>query len=553
MDDRAVARGELILQASANSSLCLLNTDSSTRLPIRGAPSSPDLTFCSAHLALAAVWQPATRLNSDHLPILINIHDTDPSPPDLPPRLNNNYRKADWDAFGGFVEGKLAMMSEPGSCSQGEKILRAILSEASSLFIPRGRTRDFIPNLPREAKTLISTRDQLRNADPAHPDIPELNLRITRALDASRREAWERTVMQAGPNDPSTKFWSLLRELSGKKANTPANMPITFGEKTYTSKPSIAGAFCRLYTGRAPPRDGHHRQLKREIRRRSLDHDLRPFSPQSVQNAIRESGSSTALGPDNLNIHHLRHLGPTALEYLSHLYNLSIAHADIPAIWRQAIIIAIPKPGKPSSLGSSYRPISLLSPLVKVLERLLLPSLQTGFSLAESQHGFRAARSTTTALLPITESIARGFNKRKPPTRTTVMALDFSKAFDTVPHDRLLLRVLQADLSNNMVRWVAAYLGGGRPAASTSRCAPASAGPEWVSPRGPSSRRPFSIFSSPIALTLQTFTHLMRTISRRRLPPRRCRKRLSASLGTPRTLPGGLRREASLSLWLSRT
>ena len=40
------------------------------------------------------------------------------------------------------------------------------------------------------------------------------------------------------------------------------------------------------------------------------------------------------------------------------------------------------------------------------------------------------------------------------------MALDFSKAFDTVPHDRLLRRILQANLSNNMVRWVAAYLGG---------------------------------------------------------------------------------------------
>ena len=88
VDDRAVARGELILQASANSSLCLLNTDTSTRLPTRGAPSSPDLTFCSAHLALAAAWQPATRLNSDHLPILINIHDTDPSLSEIPPRLN---------------------------------------------------------------------------------------------------------------------------------------------------------------------------------------------------------------------------------------------------------------------------------------------------------------------------------------------------------------------------------------------------------------------------------------------------------------------------------
>ena len=68
---------------------------------------------------------------------------------------------------------------------------------------------------------------------------------------------------------------------------------------------------------------------------------------------------------------------------------------------------------------TSYRPISLLSPMVKVLERLVLSYLQAGFTFAESQQGFRQARSTTSALLPITESIARGFNQRKPPTRTT--------------------------------------------------------------------------------------------------------------------------------------
>ena len=266
--------------------------------------------------------------------------------------------------------------------------------------------------------------------------------------------------MRAGPNDPSTKFWSLLRELSGKKTRTPPNLPITFGDRTLTSKREIATAFCKLFTGRPPPRTRLHRQLRRQIHGRTLDHGFTPFTPHLVSHAIRNSGSSTALGPDQLNIHHLRHLGPLAIQYLTSIFNLSIAHANIPAIWRQAIIISIPKPGKPPSQGSSYRPISLLSPAAKVLERLLLPFLRADLTVAETQHGFREIRSTTTALLPITESIARGFNQRKPPTRTTVMALDFSKAFDTVPHDQLLHRILQSSLHNNIIRWVAAYLSG---------------------------------------------------------------------------------------------
>ena len=92
---------------------------------------------------------------------------------------------------------------------------------------------------------------------------------------------------------------------------------------------------------------------------RPLDHDFKPSIRQLVLEAIKDSGTSTALGPDNLNTHHL---GPAEIQYVTHLLNLSIAHADILAIWRKAIIIAIPKPGKPNTQGSSYRPISLLSP-----------------------------------------------------------------------------------------------------------------------------------------------------------------------------------------------
>ena len=179
-DDRALARGELVVSAADGGTLCLLNTEFPTRLPSSGSPSSPDLSFCSAHLFLSALWQPATSLNSDHLPILIDLYQTESSSPDLPPSLYNNYKKADWDGFGDFVEHKLAFMPEPGSCSQGERILRAILAEASSLHIPRGRTRDFVPGLSREARDLITQRDPISNTDPTDPEVGVLNGRIAR-------------------------------------------------------------------------------------------------------------------------------------------------------------------------------------------------------------------------------------------------------------------------------------------------------------------------------------------------------------------------------------
>ena len=68
--------------------------------------------------------------------------------------------------------------------------------------------------------------------------------------------------------------------------------------------------------------------------------------------------------------------------------------------------------------------------------------------------------STITALLPIVTNIAIGFNQPKPASRTVMVSLDISKAFDAVDHDLLLGKISDSTLHSNVVRWMAAYLRG---------------------------------------------------------------------------------------------
>jgi hypothetical protein len=117
---------------------------------------------------------------------------------------------------------------------------------------------------------------------------------------------------------------------------------------------------------------------------------------------------------------------------LTKIYNLSVAHAKILVLWKRANIVPIPKPGKPMDASTSYRPISLLSPAVKVLEPLLLPFLQESLPTASTQHGYKPLHSTTTALLPLGTQIAVGFNEPKPASHAAMVALDISKTFDAV-------------------------------------------------------------------------------------------------------------------------
>jgi len=461
-DQTAANRGEALVEAINASDLCLLNEDTPTRLPSFGQPTSPDLSLCTAHLALSLSWHTSVTLNSDHLPILISFPTKD-SP--KPPRFIKtflNFQKADWESFTSETEQLFSSLPPPISCSIGELSFRKILITASKHCIPAGHLKNFSPNIPTEAASLIRERDSLRQSDPTNPQISILNNQISSSTSQYARQRWQEALAASDHRLNPSKYWSLLSSLSGKRSSPPPNQPISSGQITHTSAKPISNLFCKQFTSLT-----HHKSNKATRKfhcklRKShpLDPSFSPFNLHLVQQAISKSSNSSAIGPDNLTIHHLKHLGPIGLSYLTQLLNLSVSSSNIPAIWKFSTIIPLLKPGKPPESSSSYRPISLLCPAAKVLERLILPSLQEHLLTHPTQHGFKSSHSTTSALLPLVNSISNGFNQKVPPKRTVAVAIDFSKAFDCIPHSPLLTKISNSSLPNNLVRWLSTYLRG---------------------------------------------------------------------------------------------
>ena len=116
------------------------------------------------------------------------------------------------------------------------------------------------------------------------------------------------------------------------------------------------------------------RVVTRETKRKPLGM-VRTFTTDLVMKAIKSCRNSKAFGPDKLSILHLKHLGLRAIEYITTLFNLSATTCRIPAIWKASLIIPIPKPGKDTSQGTSYRPISLICAPAKILESLFLSTI----------------------------------------------------------------------------------------------------------------------------------------------------------------------------------
>ena len=155
----------------------------------------------------------------------------------------------------------------------------------------------------------------------------------------------------------------------------------------------------------------------------------------------------------------MKNLGPVATEHLTALYNDSLKYFRLPSIWKTSLVIPIPKPGKDSSQGTSYRPIWLICPAATVLEALILPSINEFISPAKQyKHGFRPRHSTTPAILQLTTDIETGFNQQKPPHRTVCVAIDLTAAFDTLSHAILISNIAASSLPPAITRWLSCYL-----------------------------------------------------------------------------------------------
>ena len=199
------------------------------------------------------------------------------------------------------------------------------------------------------------------------------------------------------------------------------------------------------------------RLIHKHLKKNDLN-DAPNITITEVKEAIKKSKASKALGPDKISTLHLKHLGENGLKYLSKLFNSSLQQCSIPDIWKTSKIIPLLKPKKDPKEAKSYRPVSLLCPAIKIMERTLLPYLDEHLTIPDHQHGFRKFHSTTTALHRINQTISNGFNKPQPPDRTLLLQIDLSKAFDMVSHNQLLRDINNSTLPSSLKRWLCCYL-----------------------------------------------------------------------------------------------
>ena len=179
---------------------------------------------------------------------------------------------------------------------------------------------------------------------------------------------------------------------------------------------------------------------------------------KQIQEIVLAMPTNKAPGIDKISMRVVKDSLPVILPSLTSIINTSFVKGTFPLLWKMAEVTPIPKDGHHEQANNN-RPVSLLPILSKVCEKVALTQFMTFLEskqrLSTEQSGNKRFHSTETPLIETTDVILEGIDKQKV---TAVVLLDMSKAFDSLDHRILLLRLQDIGVSSTALRWFSSYL-----------------------------------------------------------------------------------------------
>nr|CAI5833862.1 unnamed protein product [Callosobruchus analis] len=180
---------------------------------------------------------------------------------------------------------------------------------------------------------------------------------------------------------------------------------------------------------------------------------LEPTTESELVVYISNLKNKCSSGPDGVSTELIKQIHNFILRPLVHIINLSLTSSKIPIQWKESIVTPVFKSGDKAKL-TNYRPISVINNFAKLFEQVIKKRLNAFLEkhkiITESQFGFTKNQSTEDAILKLMEPIVDALDKSK---KCAAVFLDLAKAFDTICHQKLLVK-----LSNYGIRGVALNL-----------------------------------------------------------------------------------------------
>lgn len=464
-------RGQIVEQIMLDHNLGLLNTGSFTHHHTQTNTSSAiDISLCTADILHKFSWRTHEDLcGSDHYPVLIEEHQR------CPVARESRYilKKANWKLF----EEQTAINDFQENSNINTRLEHAIsiIKEAANASIPRSSTSEPKYRVPwwcdEIRRVNWKRKSALRRFQRSGAEVDKLSYirwcTIAQEVKIqAAKESWQEYVSKLNVNTPMSKIWSRFRKMDGRYSQQ--HPPMLSDGTNLTSDPQAVAELLATHFENVSSSNGYSeefKRLKRTCESNRLNFRTNLHIPYNDPITLRElSGTlqqckNSAPGEDEISYQMLRHLHPSATAMILAIFNQIWLTHCYPEQWRRAIVLAFPKPGKPPSEPSSYRPIALTSCLGKLMEKIvnirLMNHLEANSLLAPTQYGYRKMLSAPDALNRLASVIQEAFARHE---HLLCVFFDMRKAYDTTWNYGILRKMHQIGIRGHLAYYIQNFL-----------------------------------------------------------------------------------------------
>ena len=426
---------------------------------------------------------PTLGMLSGHKPLTFEINiATEAKTPS--PRIVFNFKRADWKTYRHTLDDKLNKWNKPTPTLPNEiddyaAHITNSITAASNVAIPTASS----PNTnfkPSEAtQRLIQSKHQTYRRWKKSGETADKHqyycakILLANSLRNDRRQNFKKLMESLCRKKMySDEVWLTVRKFHNKRIKHTYPNTMQYNNSTATTDKEKADLFADYFENevyfKAPNTLPFHEQVVRQSEEAKKGR-LQPttatkwkkISAKEVKWHMKQLRNSSP-GPDNVHNRCLKNHTKTLVQHLTMLFNVILTVGYIPDAWKKAHIILLLKPKKDKRLPSSYRPISLLSCLGKLLEKIVKQRLTLEIErrgiLPEHQAGFRSKKSTLYNIVRL-ERYARS-HLHRPGRRqhSAVIFFDIKAAFDSVWHDGLIYKLNDLRLPQHLTNYLISFL-----------------------------------------------------------------------------------------------
>ena len=316
--------------------------------------------------------------------------------------------------------------------------------------------RNSLPWMSQKLKKMIKKKARLHQQAKSSKDWTKyrhFQKECKKAFRVAETDYTNNVIQQGLEQNNPKPFWKLVKS---KKQDNVGVSPLYDDGQLHNDSKSLAEILLRQFSSVFTPKiPGPMPEVKNHVAE-SLVHIT--IDIKGTENLLKKINPSKASGPDQIPNLVLKECAQELSPAVTYLFQTSLNTGTLPQDWTDANVAPVFKKGDRHQ-AENYRPVSLTSVLSKLLEHVVCQKMLLHFDknkvLTHRNHGFRSGFSCETQLAITIDDLTRNFDNN---IQTDLAILDFSKAFDTVPHDRLLHKLEAYGVRGHLIKWIETFL-----------------------------------------------------------------------------------------------